>query len=257
LTQVLSRSCIFLSFLLVCTVLWADHFEIPKLTGPVVDRAGMITRSARRKISQSLQQLKKQGGTQIAVLTLNDLAGISIEQASIQVVDQWKLGDEKSDNGILLLISKKDRKMRIEVGQGVEGDLTDAYSKRIIDETMVPLFRSGKVDEGVLLGVYQIAQRANPTMNLESVFGSGQRGWKRRTRSRRGIGSFLPFILLLFLFGSRLGRRRGMGGAGLFLSGMLLGGLGGRGYSGGGGFSGGGFGGGGGGFSGGGASGGW
>ncbi len=254
-SQHFCRSFIFLSALLFCTPLWAENFEVPRLSAPVIDQAQMISRTARSKISQVLQQLKQQGKIQITVLTVKDLAGLSIEQASIKVADQWKLGDEKTDNGILLLISKKERKMRIEVGQGLEGNLTDAYSKRIIDETMVPLFRSGKVDEGILLGIYQIAGRANPDLNLQSIFGAKQ-GWSRKGRSRRGMGSFLPLLFFFFLFISRLGgRRRGRSsGAGMLMTGMLLGGLSGRG---GGGFGGGGFGGGGGGFSGGGASGGW
>ena len=133
-------------------------FDVPRLSSPVVDNGGFLSRAAEQQLTSALIQIKKQGGgTEIAVLTVEDLEGTTIEQASIQVVDQWKLGDETKDNGVLLMIAKKERKIRIETGQGVEGALPDAYAKRIIDESMTPLFRSGNVEQGVLMGVYQIA----------------------------------------------------------------------------------------------------
>lgn len=240
--------------LLLFSIMPATAFDVPRLTGPVMDQAGMLSAAAERQISAALQNLKKQPtGVQIAVLTVPDLQGESIEGASIQVVDQWKLGSADKDNGVLVLVAKKERKIRIEVGQGLEGDLPDAWAKRIIDEAMTPLFRSGNVDQGVLVGVFQIAQRTHPGIDVTPLFqGSQQRDWRTSHRKSRGGGSLIPILfLLLMLFA---GRR--MGG-GLF-AGMLLGGMMGRGGGRGGfGGGGGGFGGGGGGFSGGGASGGW
>ncbi len=246
----------------LAVVFAADRFEVPRLSGPVVDKGGFLAPAARRKITSALVELKRQGGgIEIAVLTVRDLGGLTIEQASIQVADKWKLGSEAKDNGVLLLVSKQERKVRIEVGQGLEGDLPDAHAKRIVDETIVPLFRSGHADQGILLGVFQIAQRTNPDLNLQRIFGPGSRRWQRAPRRSRGFGGLIPVLFILFLLFS--GRRRGRG-AGLLLTGLLLGGMGGRRYGGGGfggGFGGGGFGGGGfgggGGFSGGGASGGW
>ncbi len=229
-------------------------FDVPRLTGPVVDQAGMLSAAVQNQISEALQQLRKQpSGAQIAVLTVPNLDGITIEQASIQVVDEWKLGSEAQDNGVLLMVAKEERKIRIEVGQGLEGNIPDAYAKRIIDEAMTPLFRSGNVEEGILVGVYQIAQRAHPDMDVSALFQNRQGSdWEANHRRSRGGGALIPILfLLLMLFA---GRR--MGG-GLF-AGMLLGGMMGR--SMGGGFRGGGggsFRGGGGGFSGGGSSGGW
>jgi uncharacterized protein len=227
-------------------------FEIPPLTGPVVDRAGMLSAAAESQIASALQKLHEQpDGVQIAVLTVPDLGDETIEQASIQVVDAWQLGSEAADKGILVMVAKAERRIRIEVGQGLEGDLTDAYAKRIIDEAMTPLFRSGNVEQGILVGVYQIAQRAHPDLDVAPLFQGGQRGdWQTSHRKSRGGVSLIPmFFLGLLLFG---GRRRG----GL-LTGMLLGSMAGRGLGGGGFGGGGGFSGGGGGFSGGGASGGW
>jgi uncharacterized protein len=232
--------------------LWA--FDVPPLTGPVVDRAGMLSAAAEHQISGVLQRLHQQpDGAQIAVLTVPDLGDETIEQASIQVVDAWQLGSEAEDKGILVMVAKAERRIRIEVGQGLEGDLPDAYAKRIIDEAMTPLFRSGNVEQGILVGVYQIAQRVHPDLDVASLFQGGQRrNWQTSHRTRRGGVSLIPLLFLgLLLFAGR-GRRGGL------FAGMLLGSMVGRGYGGGGfGGGGGGFGGGGGGFSGGGASGGW
>lgn len=240
----------------------AAAFQVPRLSGPVVDQGGFLSPAAARRISSYLTEIKRQsGGTEIAVLTVPELGGLTIEQASIRVVDEWKLGDAKADNGVLLMFSKAERRARIEVGQGLEGMLTDAHAKRIIDETIVPLFRAGNMEEGILLGIYQVAKRTNPELDLEQIFGAVSKGWDERPQSGGGFGALIPLIFILLLIFTGRGRR---GLAGGFLTGMLLGGLTGShhrrgGLSGGGfgGFSGGGGFGGGGGFSGGGASGGW
>ncbi len=235
----------------------AADLEIPALRSAVTDRAGILSRSTREQLESALQQLRKAGGTQLAVVTLPDLAGLTIEQASIQVVDEWKLGSEKADNGVLLLIAPNERRVRIEVGQGLEGSLTDAYSKRIIDEGITPLFREGDMDGGVVLGVYQIARITNPSVDLTPYL-EGQVRSARPRRQRESSPWQLLFmgVLMLFVLSARMG----------FLPFLVAGSMGGRhgrghlggfggGIGGGGGF--GGFSGGGGGFSGGGASGGW
>lgn len=234
------------------------EFKVPTLSGSVVDAADFLSSATERQLAAALFEIKRQGGgTEIAVLTVNNLGGLSIEQASIQVVDEWKLGSEEKDNGVLLLCSREERRVRIEVGQGLEGVLTDAHAKRIIDETIVPLFRSGEMEQGVLAGVYQIAKHTNPELDFEQIFGKQSRNWSRPRGGDEGFGWVIPLLFLIFMiFG---GRGRG-GMAGGFLTGMLLGSMGNRRYHGGGfggGFSGGGGFGGGGGFSGGGASGGW
>jgi uncharacterized protein len=241
--------------LLAALALPLSAFDVPRLTGPVVDRAGMLSSAAERQIAGALRKLHQEaGGAQIAVLTVPDLGGETIEQASIQVADAWQLGSEAKDDGVLLMIAKAERRIRIEVGQGLEGDLPDAWAKRIIDESMTPLFRSGNVDQGILVGVYQIAQRVHPDLDVAPLFqGAQRRDWQTSHRDQRGLGALLPILFLLLLLWG--GRGRGGGLLGGILLGTMLGG--GRGRYGGGGFGGGGFGGGGGGFSGGGASGGW
>jgi len=238
----------------------AGPFAVPRLTGPVVDQGEFLSAPAEQQLAAALVNLKAQGGgVEIAVLTVPDLGGLTIEQASIQVVDQWKLGSATADNGVLLMVARDERTVRIEVGQGLEGALPDAYAKRIVDETMVPLFRSGNAEQAILLGVYQVAQRTNPDLNLDAIFGADSPHWAKRQRSGGGgLGALIPLIFIVLFIVAGRGRRRGGGlggvGTGVLLGSMLGGGRGGRG-----GFrsGGGSFGGGGGGFSGGGASGGW
>ena len=226
-----------------------EQFKVPKLTAPVVDTAGLLDQRTSRVLSNSLRDLQRAEGTQIVVLTVPTLGELTVEQASIEVAESWKLGSAKKDDGVLVLIAAKERKMRIEVGQGLEGELTDAYSKRIIDETMTPLFKSGDVNGGVLAGVFQIVTLTNPDFDIKSKLSGAGLSRRPRSGARAKLSPFkLIFfgIMFFFLIFTRMGRML------LFYS-LLSGG----GRRGGGGFGGGGFRGGGGGFSGGGASGGW
>lgn len=228
--------------------------EVPALQAPVTDLGQVLSKGAVASLDQLIRSVKNQGGPQISVLTVPDLGGETIESYSIQVVDNAKLGTSKDDNGVLLLLALKERKVRIEVGQGLEGALPDAYSKRIVDLAIVPYLKRGDFDAAMEQGVVGI---------LEYTFPQGLKDSQvQATHSRRSGGKDLKVILLLlgmwlFFQFLRPRRRRGLLGYGLggVLGGMSAGGLGGWG----GGSSGGGgsWGGGGGGFSGGGASGNW
>lgn len=227
---------------------WAQtEFKVPSLTGPVIDEVGYLTRSDRQELMQLLYDFNRRGKAQVQVLIVPDLQGIPIEQASIQIVDQWKLGSEKKDNGVLLLIAAKERALRIEVGQGLEGAIPDITAKRIISDQMIPLFRSQRFSAGVVVGVHEILRLADKEFADENNLQESSPGgdipiWV--------IIAVLIVISILGRFGGGRGRYyRGGGGWG--------GGLGGGGWSSGGGSGGGGWSGGGGGFSGGGASGNW
>lgn len=248
----------------------AAQTPIPRLSGRVVDQAGMISGNTERQITQILEGLERSDSTQIAVLTIDSLRGESIEGFGIRVADAWQIGTSTDDNGVLLLVSEADRKIRIEVGYGLEGSLTDLLAGRIVDNIITPAFQAGNFDQGFLNGVQAITQ-----IVVGEYEGSGSLPGERMTaRSNGNSGSgfiFLVVPLIIFVMlaraarGGYVGRRRG-GSAGLwFLMGMgagsrrrgqMGGGFGGFGGSGGG-FGGGGFSGGGGSFGGGGASGGW
>jgi uncharacterized protein len=143
-----------------------DDFVPPSYSQPVMDNAGMLDSAVVQKLSRALETIYQKGGPQVGVLTVNTIGDMVVEDASMKVAKAWKLGTEKKDNGILLLIAKKERKIRIEVGQGVEGDLTDAYSRRIIDDVMVPLFKQGQFTDAVALGLDGILKRMDPPIHL-------------------------------------------------------------------------------------------
>jgi uncharacterized protein len=234
--------------------------DVPPLEGRVNDRAGMIGATAEREIESYFQAVEETSGAQIAILTVSSLEDEVLEEYAIRVVDQWQLGQAGEDNGVLLLVSQAEKQIRIEVGYGLEGELTDAKSGYIIREAIQPRFQRGDFDGGFLAAAQTLGGVVTGDVTIErAATGSGGSG-----RSSRPVGSSINLVIFFLVFGlGALGRRRRYGGFGraLFL-GMLLGGgrRGGFGGTRGGGFGGGGFGGfsgGGGGFGGWGASGGW
>lgn len=267
----------------------AMALEVPKLTARVNDYANLLTPATRNRLEAVLEAFERAESTQIVVLTIGSLKGDSLEDFSIRVVENWQVGQKGMDNGALLLVSKADRKIRIEVGYGLEGKLTDMVAGRIIRNIMVPEFKAGRFDVGIANGVGGIMA------SVKGEFKAAQKKSPPRKRRTDFGALFIPLMVVIFLV-SRLGAVNrflgaiaggilapiiGMGFlgtsllllailipaglfAGLILSavpmgafigrGMMIGGFSGRG---GGGFSSGGFSGGGGGFGGGGASGSW
>jgi uncharacterized protein len=126
---------------------------VPPLTGRVVDQTGTLSSADIASLTQTLKDLEARKGSQIAVLIVPTTGPETVEQFSIRVAEAWKIGRKKIDDGALLVIAKNDRHLRIEVGYGLEGALTDATTKRIIDEEITPKFRNGDFVGGVSAGV--------------------------------------------------------------------------------------------------------
>ncbi len=122
---------------------------VPPLTGRVVDRTATLSTEQIASLDQTLKDFEARKGSQIAVLIVPTTAPEAIEQFSIRVAEAWKIGRRKVDDGAILVIAKDDRKLRIEVGYGLEGALTDVTSRRIIDETITPKFRGGDFAGGI------------------------------------------------------------------------------------------------------------
>ena len=239
-----------------------DHF--PRFTAPVVDEAGVVPDDVERRVGAALLDYQRRSTNQVAVAVVRTTGDAALEDYSIDLARDWGIGERDKDNGVLLLIAYRDRKLRIEVGSGLEGTLTDIESGRIIRQRIAPLMRDGKVGEAVIQGTDAIRKDlgdpevgALPPVPQQEPSDDGD-----------GTGSLLFFFLPLFgalaFFGRRGRRGRGFGfGTPIFWGGGWGGGGGGwsGGGGGGGGFGGGGGGGfgggGGGGFGGGGASGGW
>ncbi|MEQ8907012.1 YgcG family protein [Ekhidna sp.] len=133
-----------------------DQQEVPTLTDRVTDQANILSPNEVAYLTNQLKDLEERKGSQLAILTVSSTKPETIEQYSIRVVDQWKLGREDVDDGVLLIIAKNDRKLRIEVGYGLEGAIPDAYAKRIISNIIVPHFRDGDYYLGIEEGVEAI-----------------------------------------------------------------------------------------------------
>jgi uncharacterized protein len=235
-----------------------DRFEVPPLGYPVQDDVGFFSSSFVSKFSEQLKSLKLQGGPQIQILVLPYLRGLTIEEASIKVMDKWKLGDQKRDDGILILIADKERKVRIEVGQGLEGALPDIEAKHIIEDLVVPQLKKGRREPAVVAAVQSILHHVRKEYPENAEFQKAFANEAHSAESSEGFSLshnllvfiFMVFFILIRLFFGGWGGPRRDGGSGIFYGGGS-----GRGWGGGG--SSGGWSGGGGGFSGGGASGDW
>jgi uncharacterized protein len=225
--------------------------DLPTNDGWVTDLAGMLTSPQETELETLMRSYKEGSGHEIALLTLPNLGGRSIERFALEIGREWGLGEKDVHNGALMLIAQEERKIRIEVGRGLEGRLTDSISGRIIRNVIAPRFRQGQIYEGIRSGIVAMHEAAGGEYaNIPEARG-------RRSRRSGSVG-LLPIILAFFILTSLMRRSGGRG----CMPWVLLGGLsmmGGRGRSSGWSSGGGGFGGfgGGGGFSGGGASGGW
>jgi uncharacterized protein len=150
---------LFISAVLVFAGLDAyAEVPVPPLTARVTDATGTLTAEQRASLEQTLRDFETRKGSQISVLIVPTTRPETIEQYSMRVVEQWKLGRKKVDDGALLIVAKNDRALRIEVGYGLEGVLTDATSNRIIHEVIVPRFKAGDFYGGISAGVDSIVR---------------------------------------------------------------------------------------------------
>jgi uncharacterized protein len=234
--------------------------NFPPLTGRVVDAAGILSAATRADLAQRLEAHERATHQQVVVVTVPDLGGLPIEDYGYQLGRRWGIGEKSRNTGALLIVAKAEHKVRIEVGYGLEGELTDAMSSNIINTRIVPAFRKGDYDAGVRAGVGAmlavLGGQAEAGARPKPTVGEGDRTHGKTVVREFHVGIFWLIVLVIVL--SSFGGRGGRGGIaraifwGSVLNGMSRGGRGGRGGRWGGG--GGGFGGGGGGFSGGGGS---
>ncbi|HVK94539.1 MAG TPA: TPM domain-containing protein [Noviherbaspirillum sp.] len=236
-----------------------DFLPVPPLQTRVTDKVGMLTENQRSALENVLKEHEQRTGSQIAVLLVRKTEPEAIEQYSIRVYDEWKLGRKGVDDGVLIVVARDNppalRRLRIEAGRGVQGSLTDAQSKRILQDVIAPHFRQNDFYGGLAAGISAIAalldKESFPAPEAAAGAAAEDEG------DGFSLGLFF-FFMLLFLLLSRFGssrRRAHRHGWGRSIPGVILGGgLGSGGFGGGGGFSGGGGFGGGGGFSGGGGS---
>lgn len=280
------KKILFLLFFIAVFPFIVPAQEIPDLKGRINDYADMFSAETEKALDEKLAELEKTDSTQIAVLSVNSLEGYPIEEFSIKTADKWKIGQKGKDNGVILIFSKTDRKIRIEVGYGLEDKLTDLTSGRIIDNEISPKFKIGLFDQGLKSGVDAVISVVRGTYSNDSSSGDNSESpvlaivvfllvaifiLGKIKKILGGITGAIAFpimlynfsaeasiisIILFIPFGFIMGLIIPLLGT-FFLLSSIGGRRGGGGFSGGSGFSSGGFSGGGGRFGGGGASGGW
>jgi uncharacterized protein len=201
------KSVILSIFFSLFLPLQASALDIPKLRGYVNDYADMISSSTQATLEAELKSFEQSDSTQLAILTIPSLEGESIEDYSIKVAEAWKLGQAQTDNGILFLVSKNDRKLRIEVGRGLEGRLTDLMAGRIIDLVVKPRFKRGDFEGGFTAGVASL---------IDATRGEFQADAKDSREKTQPFPAFWLFLFVaLILFSSFLSsfRRRSKTGS--------------------------------------------
>ena len=180
-----------IAFVLCWSLLAGAQVPVPPLTGHVTDQTATLTAAQQNAMEQTLQAFEARKGSQLAVLIVPTTAPETIEQYALRVVERWKLGRKKVDDGAILVVAKNDRALRIEVGYGLEGALNDATAKRIISEIIVPRFQQGDFQGGIAAGVEQIIRVVDgeplPAAAARPAGGSA------------GIQQYIPIIFVLAL----------------------------------------------------------
>jgi uncharacterized protein len=189
---------------------------VPPLESRVTDLVGALTSAERSSLESKLADFEARKGAQIAVLIVPTTQPEAIEQYSIRVVEAWKLGREKPDDGALLLVAMQDRALRIEVGRGLEGALTDLVANRIIDEIITPRFREGDFAGGIASGVERM---------IAVVDGEPLPEPEQHWDGPQGLGGMLPILFFVVFFASTILRAIFGRALGSIATGGVVGGL--------------------------------
>jgi len=187
----------------------ADALDVPKFLGHVNDYANMISSDTKMQIEEKLRALQQTDSTQIVVLTISSLEGEAIEDFGIKVAEAWKVGQKNKDNGVILIASKQDKKLRIEVGRGLEGKLTDLEAGRIIDLVIKPQFKKGDFDGGFISGVTALIATTKGEFSAAGEAEGEQYNYKL----------FIGLLIICFVSAFVMGRIRPLQGAGIGLVG--------------------------------------
>lgn len=203
------RKASFLSFLLLsCFLLFpfnifhltfpishSDALDVPPLRGYVNDYANMISPRVRTKLEAELKSFEKSDSTQIVILTIPSLKGEVLEEFSMKVAETWKIGQKGKDNGIILLVAREERKIRIEVGRGLEGRLTDLMAGRVIDFVVRPLFKRGDFDAGFIAGVSSLIDATRGEFKVDDKVRKAQKPAHQAIPTLLIFGGIALFVL--------------------------------------------------------------
>jgi uncharacterized protein len=217
----LPRALLAAALLLLAPLVRAD-VAVPQLRTRVTDLTSTLSGDQVKALEGRLAALEAKKGSQVAVLLLPTTQPETVEQYAIRVFDQWKLGRKGVDDGVLLVIAKNDRRLRIEVGRGLEGAIPDAYAKRIIDEDIAPHFRQGDFYGGVSAGVDRIAKLVDG-----EPMPPPKRAERRDSHGSDSFGdhiwlAIIVAVVLAHMLQSVLGRMAGSGLAGIIAGGVAF-----------------------------------
>ena len=198
----------------------AFALDVPPLTGHINDRAGMLSAQVREELEVRLAAFERSDSTQVVLLTIPSLEGESLEGYAIKVAEAWRIGQKGIDNGVILIIAKADRKMRIEVGRGLEGRLTDLVAGRIIRNEMASRMKGGDIEGGIAAGLLAI------TAAVKGEYQASPRDLRHGKKHASPIATLLLFAGVAAVFLGAMSRiLGGLAGAvglpaALFLSGL-------------------------------------
>ncbi len=190
------------SFILIFSMnVWGAELQLPALSSPVMDMAGMLSEAEKKDLSELAYEINTNNGPQITIMTVPDMQDYPIEEFSIRVAEKWQLGTKEKDNGLLVIIAKAERQMRIEVGNGIEGEVTDFDTTKYTKEIFPQYFKQGQFHAGLRIFMEDMAAKFNIKLNE-----GGNRIVRRAPQrtSHKGGNFVIMAILGILAFGSML-----------------------------------------------------
>ena len=182
--KILYPACIL--FFIFLFTLSAHALDVPKLQGHVNDYANMLSPSTKAELEKELSSFEQTDSTQIVILTIPSLEGEVLDEFSIKVAEAWKIGQKGKDNGIIITVAKQEKKIRVEVGRGLEGVLTDLSAGRIVDLVIKPKFKRGDFDGGFVAGVHSL---------IDATRGEFKADKNHLPKKKSGTHSFLTILI--------------------------------------------------------------
>lgn len=183
----------------------AQEVRYPEPKGFVNDYAGVLSGNTRTQLEGLMEEIERKTTAEVVVVTVNTTTPLTIEQYAVGLFKKWGIGKKGQDNGILILVAVQDRKVRIEVGYGLEGAVTDLQSKIIIQDLMIPAFKTSGYDLGVSSGVVMLAKILRDEYGVQLDLGAQKTAMPRRGRKRSPLGSLFTFLFFILIFGFRFG----------------------------------------------------
>ena len=205
-----------LLLMLTSMVGWAQDLKIPPLRSPVMDEAHLMHPAQKRRLEEMIIKLYQARGPQITILTVHNLQGYPIEEFSIRVAEKWQLGLKKQGNGLLIVISQSDRAVRIEVGQGIEGEITDFESNQLIQKYLIPSFRQNDYYSGLGRVIIYVAQKFEIDLQSRDLVSHSRANHRANSPLNMALPFMVVVLVIVHLFFSRKPFLRGVfSGAGV------------------------------------------